>query len=684
MPNRLAQETSPYLLQHADNPVDWYPWGREALDRARIEDKPILLSIGYAACHWCHVMAHESFEDPRVAQLMNERFINIKVDREERPDIDAIYMQAIQALNGHGGWPMTVFLTPFGEPFYGGTYYPPEERQGMPSFTRILNAVNDAYRNKPDSVAHTSQKLREIYDVTRMQARSEGALTSHALDLAYRGIAQKYDVRHGGFEGAPKFPQTMTLDFLLRYWRRTGTEYALEMVTDTFRKMAHGGIYDQIGGGFHRYAVDAVWLVPHFEKMLYDNALLIRLGANLWQATHDEEFKRVTEETVRWVQREMTSPEGAFYSSQDADSEGEEGKFYVWTIPELESQLGSDSPVVREYYGVTPGGNFEGRNILHVRSDPSLAAAKSGIKRELLDRIITDAKTTLYAVRAKRIHPARDEKILASWNGLMLRAVATAARVLERDDFATLAIRNGEFLYAEMVRNGRVLRSHSRNDNRIHGFLEDYAAVALGFISLYELTFDIKWVTRATELANSMIEWFWDEQLGAFFDTPRDAETLITRPRDATDNAMPSGTSMAVDLLLSLAELRSDADMRRRATFVLETLATGLIRYPSAFGHMLGAADMAVNGAVEVAIAGVPAEKNFKALLHELATHYVPSLVLAGGSEESGIALMEGRVTARGKATAYVCRSYTCEEPATDAGLLASQLENAGRLTVQY
>ena len=684
MPNRLAQETSPYLLQHADNPVDWYPWGREALDRARIEDKPILLSIGYAACHWCHVMAHESFEDPHVAQLMNERFINIKVDREERPDIDAIYMQAIQALNGHGGWPMTVFLTPFGEPFYGGTYYPPEERQGMPSFTRILNAVSDAYRNKPDSVAHTSQKLREIYDVTRMQARSEGALTAHALDLAYRGIAQKYDVRHGGFEGAPKFPQTMTLDFLLRYWRRTGTEYALEMVTDTFRKMAHGGIYDQIGGGFHRYAVDAVWLVPHFEKMLYDNALLIRLGANLWQATHDEEFKRVTEETVRWVQREMTSPEGAFYSSQDADSEGEEGKFYVWTIPELESQLGSDSPVVREYYGVTPGGNFEGRNILHVRSDPSLAAAKSGIKRELLDRIIADAKNTLYTVRAKRVRPARDEKILASWNGLMLRAVATAARVLERDDFATLAIRNGEFLYAEMVRNGRVLRSHSRNDNRIHGFLEDYAAVALGFISLYELTFEVKWVTRATELANSMIEWFWDEQLGAFFDTPRDAETLITRPRDATDNAMPSGTSMAVDLLLSLAELRSDADMRRRATFVLETLATGLIRYPSAFGHMLGAADMAVNGAVEVAIAGVPAEKNFKALMHELATHYVPSLVLAGGSEESGIALMEGRVTARGKATAYVCRSYACEEPAADPQLFASQLENAGRLTVQY
>ncbi|HZI99772.1 MAG TPA: thioredoxin domain-containing protein [Gemmatimonadaceae bacterium] len=683
MPNRLAQETSPYLKQHSENPVDWYPWGQEALDRARIEDKPILLSIGYAACHWCHVMAHESFENPQVAQLMNEKFINIKVDREERPDIDAIYMQAVQALTGHGGWPMTVFLTPFGEPFYGGTYYPPEERQGMPSFTRILNAVSEAYRNKPESVSHTAQKLREIYDVTRMQARSEGALTSHALDLAYRGIAQKYDVRHGGFEGAPKFPPTMTLDFLLRYWRRTGTDYALEMVSDTFRKMAHGGIYDQIGGGFHRYAVDAVWLVPHFEKMLYDNALLIRLGANLWQATHDEVFRRVTEETVRWVQREMTSPDGGFYSSQDADSEGEEGKFYVWSIHELESLLGSDSRVVREYYGVTAGGNFEGKNILYVRLDPSLAAARSGVKRELLDRIVADAKTTLYAARAKRVPPARDEKILASWNGLMLRGIATAARAFERDDFASIAIKNAEFLFSQLAADGRVVRSPS-NDRKIHGFLEDHAAVALGFMSVYELTFEKKWLERAADIANAMIEWFWDEQLGAFFDTPRDAEALITRPRDATDNAIPSGTSLAVELMLTLAELAQDADLRRRATFVLETLATPLIRYPSAFGHMLGAADMAVNGAVEVAIAGVPAEKNFKALLHELATHYVPSLVLAGGSDESGIALLEGRTATRGKATAYVCRSYACEEPASDPQLFASQLENAGRLTVQY
>ncbi|HMA19817.1 MAG TPA: thioredoxin domain-containing protein, partial [Gemmatimonadaceae bacterium] len=612
---------------------------------------------------------------------MNEKFINIKVDREERPDIDSIYMQAVQALTGNGVWPMTVFLTPFGEPFYGGTYYPPEDRQGMPSFSRVLNAVSDAYRNRRESVTQTSRQLREIYDAAKLQARSEGAITLHALELAYRSIAQKYDVRHGGFEGAPKFPPSMSLDFLLRYSRRTGMDYALEMVTDTFRKMAHGGIYDQIGGGIHRYTVDAVWLVPHFEKMLYDNALFIRLGAHLWQVTHDPEFRRVTEESVKWVAREMTSAAGGFYSSLDADSEGEEGKFYVWDVHEIDSLLGRNSAIVKDYYGVTAGGNFEGKNIFHVRADPSLAAARAGMKREQLDEMIEKAKSILYSTRAKRVWPGRDEKILASWNGLMLRAVATAARAFERDDFANLAIRNGEFLHENFVANGRVFRSLSRTESRIPGFLEDYAAIALGFIALYELNFDRKWIERARTLADSIVEWFWDEQLGAFFDTPRDAETLIARPRDATDNATPSGTSLAVDLLLSLSELLHDADMRRRATFVLETLASPMIRYPSAFGYMLGAADMAVNGAVEVAIAGVPKAKSFEALRHEVATHYVPSLVLAGGAPGNGIALMEGRLPVNGTATAYVCRSYACEAPATSPSILASQLDNAGRLT---
>ena len=686
MANRLAKESSPYLLQHAENPVDWYPWGAEALDRARMEDKPILLSIGYAACHWCHVMAHESFEDPAVAEVMNANFVNIKVDREERPDIDGIYMQAVQALTGHGGWPMTVFLTPFGEPFYGGTYYPPHDQQGMPSFTRVMQSVIDAYNNRRDSVSRTAQQVGEIYDAVKLQARSEGALTPHALDLAYRGIAQKYDVRHGGFDDAPKFPQTMSLDFCLRYWRRTGTDFALQMVTDSFRKMMRGGIYDQIGGGFHRYTVDAFWMVPHFEKMLYDNALLVRLGAHLWQATKDAEIRQVTEETIEWLRLEMTSPEGGFYSSLDADSEGEEGKFYVWDDKQLDALLGSDSPVVKSYYGVTAAGNFEGRNIFHVRTEPSFAAASTGMSRELLDRIISDAKTTLYAARDKRPRPSRDEKILAGWNGLMLRGLATAARAFEREDFARLALRNGEFISSEMIRDGRVMRSYGKGESHIKGFLEDYASVGLGFIALYELTFDSVWVRRAAVLAESMVKWFWDEQLGAFFDTASDAESLIARPRDTSDNAVPSGTSLAVDLLLSLSELTRDADMRRRATFVLETLATPLMRYPTAFGHMLGAADMAVNGAVEVAIAGKRDDKTFHALEHEVATHYVPSLALAGGTDDSAglIALMDGRHSPRGKATAYVCRSYACEEPATTPQILATQLEHAGRIQPAY
>jgi len=684
MANRLENETSPYLLQHANNPVDWYPWGSEALDRARAEDRPILLSIGYAACHWCHVMAHESFENEETARLMNELFVNIKVDREERPDIDGIYMQAVQAMTGHGGWPMTVFLTPQGEPFYGGTYYPPADRQGIPAFSRVLTSVADSYRNRRESIAHTATQIREIYDASKLRASTEGALGAHALDLAYRGIAQKYDVRHGGFDEAPKFPPTMVLDFLLRYWRRADTPYALEMVSDTFQKMSNGGIYDQIGGGFHRYSVDGIWLVPHFEKMLYDNALLIRLGANLWQATHDPDVKRVTEETINWVRREMTSPEGGFYSSLDADSEGEEGRFYVWSERELDEHLGSDALAVKTYYGATHSGNFEGRNILHVRAQSAMVAARAGISPELFDRILADAKSTLYPVRARRAWPARDEKVLASWNGLMLRGLATAARAFQNDDIGRLAIHNAEFLYREMVDGGRVMRSRTGGQTRIRGYLEDHAAVALGFVAVYELTFDDVWIHRAVDIAQVMIELFWDDGIGAFFDTARDAEPLITRPRDVTDNAIPSGTSLAVDLLMTLSEITRDTEMRRRGTFVLESLGTPLIRYSSAFGHLLGAADMATNGAVEVAIVGNRDDSDFRALQREVADRYVPSLVLAGGNgTAAGIGLLEGREARDGHATAYVCRSYACEEPVSDPALLAAQLEKAGRIQQQ-
>ncbi len=678
MPNKLDGETSPYLLQHRDNPVDWYPWGEEALGRARSEDRPILLSIGYAACHWCHVMAHESFEDEETARLMNELFVNIKVDREERPDLDSIYMQAVQALTGRGGWPMTVFLTPEGVPFYGGTYYPPADRQGMPSFRRVLSSVADAYANRRDAIADTSEQLRKIYDTAGTLAQSKGLLTPHTLNLAYRGLAQQYDIQNGGFGGAPKFPPTMSLDFLLRYWKRTGTVYALEMVTESFRKMARGGLYDQAGGGFHRYTVDGIWLTPHFEKMLYDNALLVRLGSHLWQATKDAEVRRVTSETINWLSTEMTSPEGGFYSSLDADSEGHEGKFYVWSEEEIDSLLGEDAPLVKPHFGVTPRGNFEEKNILHVAVDPGVTASRNGISVDDLMQKIEAAKKILYRERVKRVWPGRDDKILAAWNGLMLRGIATAARVFGDPGHARLALANGEFLLREMVNNGRVMRSHKNGETRIPGFLEDHAAVALGFIALYELTFDAIWIERAAAIAQGMIRWFRDEATGVFFDTASDAEQLITRPRDISDNAMPSGTSLAVELLLHLADLNADEEMRSGATSVLESAATAMSKYPSAFGHLLGAADMAVHGAVEVALVGDRSAEGFGLLEREGAAHYVPSLVLAGGDPAlDAIALLAGRTERDGKATAYVCRAYACEEPVTEPAALGKQLEAA-------
>jgi len=682
MPNRLAQETSPYLLQHADNPVDWYPWGPEALERARREDKPILLSIGYAACHWCHVMAHESFEDEATARVMNEHFVNVKVDREERPDIDSIYMQAVQAMTGHGGWPMTMFLTPDGTPFYGGTYFPPKDRHGTPSFKRVLESVADAYRNKKGSVTQTAAAITEIYEQSVAPAVSTGTLGPLTLERAYRGLAGQFDAANGGFGGAPKFPQAMAMDFLLRYARRTGTAFALEMVERTFRGMARGGIYDQVGGGFARYAVDGVWLVPHFEKMLYDNALLARLGVHLWQQTRDAETRLVTEETIDWVAREMTDPSGGFYSTLDADSEGHEGKFYLWDEAELDAMLGSDATVVKSYYGVTPAGNFEGKNILHVPNDPRAVARRAGLSDDELLETIRRAKHTLYEVRARRVWPGRDEKILAGWNGLMLRAVCAAARAFGRADYRAMAVANGEFLLREMIRDGRVMRSHKAGVTRIPGYLEDHAAVALGFLALYELTFDRRWLSEARRLSAVTCELFWDDDTRAFYDTARDHEQLITRPRDVTDNAVPAGNSLAAELLLHLGDLLNDEEMRERARWVLETLAEPMARYGTAFGHLLGVADMAVHGATEVALVGDPAAPDFRELSAAAAMQYVPSLVLAGGpaDEARGISLLEGRPTVGGRATAYVCRQYTCDAPTVDAGELAAQMAGAGRV----
>jgi uncharacterized protein len=684
MPNRLAAETSPYLRQHADNPVDWYPWGRDALDRAQRENRPILLSVGYAACHWCHVMAHESFEDAEIARLMNENFVNIKVDREERPDIDSVYMQAVQSMTGHGGWPMTMFLTPAGEPFYAGTYFPPEDRHGLPSFGRVLQSVAEAYHTKRDRVDQTAAAMRDIYAAASARGDATGALGPATLDRAYRALVQRYDSVHGGFEGAPKFPQAMSLDFLLRYAARTDTPAARTMVEESFRHMAAGGIFDQVGGGFHRYAVDAVWLVPHFEKMLYDNAMLSRLGVHLWQLAKDPLVRRVTEDTIDWVGREMTAADGGFYASLDADSEGVEGKFYVWSEREIDAALGPDSAVFKAYYGVTPAGNFEGENILHVAADPAMVARRVGTTEAALDAALARARAVLAALRAHRVRPARDDKVIASWNGLMLRAVAAAARAFDREDYAALALANARFLRRALVRpGGRVMRAHTAGVAKIPGYLEDHAAVALGFLSVYELTFDRGWLDEARAIADAIDQWFWDDGARAFFDTARDSEALITRPRDITDNATPSGTALSVELYLQLAELLDDSALRTRASEVLDALAEPMARHPGAFGHLLGAADMAVHGAVAVALAGDPTSAGFRALAGSVATRYLPSLVLAGGQpgQTTGIGLMDGRSQLGGAPTAYVCRRYVCEAPERDPAALGVRLDAAARVS---
>ncbi|HMC55038.1 MAG TPA: thioredoxin domain-containing protein [Gemmatimonadaceae bacterium] len=672
MSNRLAEETSPYLRQHAHNPVDWYPWGDEALERARREDRPILLSVGYSACHWCHVMERESFEDDATAGLMNELFVNIKVDREERPDIDAIYMQAVQAMNGHGGWPMTVFLTPHLEPFWAGTYFPPLDRPGMPSFQRVLRAVADAFHSRRDDVQRVADSMRDMYAAGAQPTRGNGTLTPDIQGRAARSLLAAHDNRLGGFGDAPKFPQAMAMELLLQAWARDANPAALDAVRFTFLRMARGGIYDQVGGGFARYSVDAEWLVPHFEKMLYDNALLLRLGVHLWQASGDAEVRRVCDETIAWLEREMAAPDGGYCSALDADSEGEEGKFYVWSIDELRSVLATDADALIAYWGVTPEGNFEGHNILHVADGGGDVDAN----------VVRRGKQKLLDARAKRERPGRDDKILAAWNGLAVRALAEAARAFADARLRDLAVRHGEFLFRAMVHadGTRVYRSHMRGTSRIAGFLDDHAAVALAALALYETTFDMRWLERARALADAVRRRFWDSDTAAFYDTASDHERLLTRPRDVTDNATPSGSSLTVELLLRLGDVLGDPDMVRQATYVLETIAEPMARYPLAFGHALTAADLAVHGAVELAIVGDPASGDFRALSDAATKRYVPSLVLAGGPEgRSDVSLLRDRVARDSRATAYLCRGYVCDEPVTDPARLAEQIDRAVR-----
>ena len=680
MSNRLADETSPYLLQHKDNPVDWYPWGEEALSRARDEDKAILLSVGYSACHWCHVMERESFEDEATASIMNEHFVNIKVDREERPDIDSIYMSAVQALTRGGGWPMTVFLTPDGAPFYGGTYFPPTPRQGMPSFQQLLVSLADAYENRRDEVLKSADGVREyLQAATGADIPKAGTAGTEVLNNAAGSLLEQLDRRSGGFGGAPKFPQAMNLEVLLRHHHRTGDGIALSAVELTLRKMAEGGIYDHLGGGFARYSVDAHWLVPHFEKMLYDNALLSRIYLETFQATGDPFYRRVAEETLDYVLRDMTSPEGGFYSAEDADSEGEEGKFYVWTPQEVGDVLEpGDADLAMRFWDVTERGNFEGKNILNVSRPPEAVASEFGMSETDLWSRITEIRTRLFEAREKRIRPARDEKMLAAWNGLMLHSFALAARVTGREDYREAARKNAAFLLEKLREDGRLRRSYKDGRARFNGYLEDYAMVADGLVALFEATFEERWLSAAGELCDAMNELFWEGDRGTFYDTPADHESLVTRPRDVYDNAAPSGTSVAAEVLLRLSLLLDRDDYRVRAESVLKSLGGGMEKVPGAFGRLLAALDFHLSRPKEVAVVGDPGSKDTKALLDVVFGSYLPNKVVAGrapdGDTAPTIPLLTDRPMREGRATAYVCEGYACQSPTTEPGELARQL----------
>ncbi len=660
MPNRLARETSPYLLQHADNPVDWYPWGEEALEKARREDKPIFLSIGYAACHWCHVMAHESFEDPETAALLNEHFVPVKVDREERPDLDAIYIQAVQMMTGSAGWPLSVFLTPDGHPFFGGTYFPPVPRYGMPAFRDVLRAVADAWENRRDEIQQGSLQIARAIQRQMAVYRTDEPLRPETLEEAIRSLEAGFDPLHGGWGGAPRFPQPMVLEFLLRR-HAAGDPRALPMVVRTLDSMARGGIYDQLGGGFHRYSVDDRWLVPHFEKMLYDNAQLARVYLHAGQVTGKPLFRAVAEETLDYIAREMTHPLGGFYATQDADSEGEEGKFYLWTPEEIRTVLGADADPFIPLYGVTAGGNFEGRNILTF----------SGSWDERLS--LASARRRLREARQRRVHPARDEKVIVSWNGLALAAFAEAARALGREDYRRIAERNADFLLTHLRRpDGRLGHVWKDGQVRVEGFLDDYAHLIDGLLELYRTTFDPRWYSAARELAETMIAHF-AAPVG-FYDTADDHEPLVVRPRNLQDNAVPSGNGMAAWVLLRLAGLAQAPEYEARAWQGLAEVQPLLARYPLAFGQWLIALDYALSDPWEVAIVGDLEAEATRALL-EAAGAYRPHQVLAAGPPGTPVPLLADRPMVGGRATAYVCRRGVCREPTADPDALRRLLE---------
>jgi hypothetical protein len=721
--NRLSSSTSPYLLQHAHNPVDWYPWSEEALAKARTENKPIFLSIGYAACHWCHVMAHESFEDETIAALMNEHFVCIKVDREQRPDLDGIYMAAVVALTGSGGWPMSVFLTPDLRPFYGGTYFPPTARFNLPSFRDILVSIAEAWTRRRDEIESVGAQLAE--QLTRQSVAhtyvGASAFTPELLALAEKNLIDSYDWGYGGWGAAPKFPQAMTIEFLLTRKALTpgpspnsgrGESAALHAL----KAMSRGGMYDVVGGGFSRYSTDNFWRVPHFEKMLYDNALLVRAYLHAWQITGDASFRRVVEETLDFIAREMTHPSGGFFSSLDADSEGVEGKFYVWKREEIREQLVESSEFFEAAYGITDQGNWEGKTVLQRALDDASLAARFHLDVEAVPAKLAECHNRLLSVRATRVRPGTDDKTITAWNGLMLAAVAEAARVFgpdpslrganastalstgsvsdeaissrnrgllraevhrpRNDGYLELATRNAEFLLTALRPEGQLRRSWRDGKTTNEVFLEDYAALILGLLELYQTDFNNKWFASALELADEMIQRFSDPA-GGFFDTPADGESLPVRPKDIQDNATPSGNALAAEALLKLSALTERGDFRDRAESALRLVTGFAVQYPTGFARWLCAAEFATGTVKQVAILGEAGAENTRALIHAARAGYRPNVVVAVSEvppTEGAPALLRDRPLLQGKSTAYVCEGFACLQPVTTEQELSRQL----------
>ena len=670
MANRLADETSPYLLQHAHNPVDWYPWGPEALARAREENKPIFLSIGYAACHWCHVMERESFEDAATAEDLNRDFVAVKVDREERPDLDQVYMASVQAMTGQGGWPMSIFLTPDGKPFYGGTYFPPQPAHGMPAFRQVLAGVARAWRDEPLEVLAAGSRLVDALVQQQAGPATGDAPTRALLDTATAAIEASFDATNGGWGGAPKFPQPMTIEYLLRRAATTGDPRALRVARRSLDAMADGGIHDQLGGGFHRYATDAIWLVPHFEQMLYDNAQLARVYIHAWQLTGDPRYREVAEGTLEYLARELRRDDGVFAASQDADTEGVEGATFTWTAAEIRGVLGADAPPFLEAYGVTDAGNWEGTNILSRVVPPTGdPAAEVGL---------ADARARLLAHRGARPQPARDDKGLAAWNGLAIAAFAEAD-ALGNSMYATMAIVAAHQVLEGLRRkDSRLRRSWKDGRSTGEGVLEDYAGLADGLLALYEATWDERWFVAARELADVILDHFADPA-GGFFDTADDHEALVTRPKDVQDNAVPAGGSMAASVLLRLAALTGEARYRVAADGALATVAPYLARYPTGFANWLSAAHLAVEGIDELAIVGFREEDATAALAAVRNERFRPTLVFAGSIAPSSsvVPLLAGREMIDGRPTAYLCRDFACRLPVTDPAALREQLTAA-------